>query len=134
MTLEESIYAHLAADSTITDIVGTRIYQGARKQGDGLPALSFDEHGMDSEQDITGSPIGLGSSFVEFLCYAETTKAAAALREAVRLSLQQHTGIMGGGVYVHGCLFENAAGGYDPDTDDVVRSVEFEIQFSQTTS
>jgi hypothetical protein len=134
MTLEESLYTHLAADTDITDIVDTRIYQGARKQGSSLPALSFEEVGMESEQDITGSPIGLGSSYVEFFCYAETTKAAAALREAVRLSLQRHSGVMGGGVHVHGCLYESASSGYDPDTDDVVRSIEFNIQFSQTTS
>ena len=136
MTIDESISAHLLADATITALVGARIYNGPREQGGSLPAISFDEISGESEQEVTGDAVGLASSLYQFDCYAATTKAAAAVREVLRLSLQGHTAgsAMGAGVRVYGCWVEGKSGGYDPDTGDKVRSIDFSIEFNETTS
>ena len=138
MTIDEALYAHLAADSSIADVVGTRIHNGAREQGGSLPAISFSEISGESEQDVTGAPVGLGGVTVQFDCYAATSKAASALRELVRLSLQGHTAgsLMGGGsgLRVFGCWVEGMSAGYDPDTGDEVRSIDFDIEFNEATS
>ena len=138
MTIDEALYAHLAADSSITAVVSTRIHNGAREQGGALPAISFSAISGESEQDITGAPVGLGGVTVQFDCYGATSKAASALRELVRLSFQGHTAgsLMGGesGLRVFGCWVEGMSAGYDPDTDDEVRSIDFDIEFNEATS
>ncbi len=136
MTIDEVLYTHLSTDSSITDVVSTRIHNGAREQGGALPAISFSEISGESEQDVTGASVGLGKTLFQIDCYAATSKAASALRELVRLSLQGHAAgsLMAGGLYVYGCWVEGMSGGYDPDTGDEVRSIDFEIEFNEATS
>jgi len=138
LTIEESIFNHLEDQAAIVALVSTRIYQTEREQGSGLPAIVFDEvGGGESEQDMSAGSIGLAKGLYQFDCYATTTKEAAAIRELVRLAFQNHiNAVMGGagGVHVWMCDFSGQSGGFDPDTRDVVRSIDFEIQHQQDTS
>ena len=136
MTIEESIHAHLSAQAAITALVGTRIYQGAREQGSALPAISFSEVDGESYQDMTAGSVGLARATYQFDCHAGTTKQAAALRELVRLAMQNHINspLSASGVQTWACLFTGTSGGYDPETGAIVRSVDFELLFAQPIS
>jgi hypothetical protein len=138
VTIFEAIKAHLDAQVGITALVSTRIYQGEREQSSALPAISFDEiPGGDSWQDLSDGSVGLAFGVFQFNCYSNTTKQAAQLRELVRLAFQNHSpGLMGGasGVRVFGCIYSGNSGGFEPVTWKAVRSVDFEIQYTEATS
>ncbi len=138
MTIQEAIYNALTADSDITALVGARIYQTEREQGDGLPAVVFDEiAGGESDQDMTAGSVGLARMLFQIDCYSETSKEAAQIREYVRLLFQNHiNATMGGagGIHVWACYFEGTSAGFEPGTRTFVRSIDFEFHYAQPTS
>ena len=138
MTIQEAIYNALAADSDITELVSTRIYQTEREQGEGLPAVVFEDiAGGECLEDMTSGCIGLAKTLFQIDSYSETSKQAAQIREYVRLLFQNHrTAIMGGagGVHVWACYFEGTSAGFEPGTRTFVRSIDFEFHYQQATS
>jgi hypothetical protein len=135
MTIETAIQSKLvAAVASKTP----RVYQGAREQGSALPAVSWDWiPGGESFQDMTAGSVGLAEGTVQFDAYAETTKEAAAIRELIRLAFQNHINAkMGGtsGVQVWACIFSGMSGGYEPETNVIVRSINFDIHYQQAQS
>ena len=136
MSIEESVFNHLGDQAAIVALVSARIYQTERVQGSALPSIVFSEvGGGESEQDMSSGSVGLAVGLYQFDCYAATSKEAAAIRELVRLAFQNHiNATMGSGVHVWMCDFSGQSGGFDPDTRDFVRSIDFEIHYKQDTS
>lgn len=138
MTIFEAIQTFLLANSGVTDIVGTKIYQGERTPQESRPAISFEElqEGEDY-YDLNAGSVGLATKYFRFNCYSSTSKQAQQIRDIVReMFASQHgnvDGKMGGasGVYVFGCLFVEEGGDYDPPTGQFVRFVDFEIQYAK---
>ena len=83
MTLEEAIHTYLAAQTDVTDIVSTRLYQGKRPQGSDLPALTY-EVTSDSDVDYQDGATGLSEAYVSFDCWAADPGGAKTLRDALR--------------------------------------------------
>ncbi len=142
MTIEEALVAHAVADAAIAAVVGTRVYSGERDQGAGLPAVAINEVSGESYQDMTSGSVGLAVRTFQFDCYGATTKAAVELRELVRVRYQNHiNALMGasgsplsGGVQVWACIHAGEMGGYEFETDNVVRSVVFDVHYQQPQS
>jgi hypothetical protein len=135
MTIETAIQTKLVA---VVASKTPRVYQGAREQGSALPAVSWDWlPGGESFQDMTTGSVGLAEGTVQFDAYAETTKEASAIRELIRLAFQNHINAkMGGssGVQVWGCLAGPKISGYEPETNIIVRSIQFEIHYAESQS
>jgi len=136
MNIFEALRAQLAATTTITAIVGARIYHGERPQNSALPALAFDENGdAESFQDISGVAIGLARIGIRLECFAAASGAAHTLREACRDALQAWIqSPMGGagGVYVWACDFAGASAAYDPEVEIVAKYLDIELMFTES--
>lgn len=84
--IEDEIYSLLSGDTTITDLVSTRIYPQVREQQDGLPALTYQMISQVHGADISGNN-GLVEARVQINCFAATILAAAQLADKVKSSL-----------------------------------------------
>lgn len=137
MTIEEAIQAHLvAAVASKTALV----FQGAREQGSAIPAVTWDWlPGGESLQDMSSGPLGVAMQTVQIDAIASTAKEAAAIRELIRLAFQNHSNAnmgasgspLSGGVKVWGCFFSGSSSGFEPETSNYVRSIDFEIHHKQ---
>ena len=95
MTLEEAIHTYLAAQTGVTDLVSTRIYQGKRPQGSDLPAVTY-KVPDDSDVDYQIGATGLSEAHVSLDCWAADPGGAKALRDAVRAVLHgKPSGLLG---------------------------------------
>jgi hypothetical protein len=89
--IEDIIYILLSSDSTITDMVSTRIYPQLRDQNDGLPALTYQMIIQNYSHDINGNN-GLCEATVQINCYASTVLGSIQLADVVRSSLGSYQG------------------------------------------
>jgi len=97
--IQEALYAHLAADASVAALAGTRIYplaipQHVYNEASKLPCLVYQRVGGDQPIDTCGAPDYAGTS-VRIDAYARNYGDAAALADAVRAALVNHTGLMG---------------------------------------
>ena len=82
-TIEEAIYARMAANVEITTLVSTRIYPGSVPQTVELPAIAYQK--VTSEPILTHSgPTGWARSTVRFTIASDDYAAKKAIAEAVR--------------------------------------------------
>lgn len=89
-----ALRTYLVAQSSITDLVGQRVYGGNRDQGDGLPALTIRRKSGGHAHNLDGAA-GSVRPLVEVSSWAASKPAADSLAEAVRLKLQGFRGAMG---------------------------------------
>lgn len=143
MLIVEAIRAQLADTAGVIALAGDRVYHGARPQNDAVPAVAFEElPGGESYQDMTAGSVGVAVMPIQVNCYAEDALDAHTLREACRLALQNwinaDMGMTGsplsGGVHVWCCIFTGMSGGYEPETNNYVRSIDFDVHYQQPVS
>ena len=82
-TLKAGIFTSMAAESTITDLVGQRIYPDRAPQGDTLPYITFDsptEAGVHHQTGVTR----LAETDIQFKIWAATSESRSAVKQAVR--------------------------------------------------
>lgn len=84
--IEDEIYSLISGDTTLTDLVSTRIYPQVREQADGLPAITYQMINQIHGSDMSGNN-GLVESRVQINCFASTILAAAQLADLVKTSL-----------------------------------------------
>ena len=84
--IEADIVTSLGADSTITGLVGSRIYPLFRPQGDPLPALVYQRVSTVPTNSINGFS-RLDAVRIQFSCYAKTLIEAKELAEALRAAM-----------------------------------------------
>ena len=134
--VHDAIYQKLTGTAAITAIVGSKIHQVEREQGEEPPSIVFDEISGESDESISDGSVGLAITTFQFDCHASTVEAATSLRDLVRLAFQNHHGLMGSGpgVFVFGCQFSGLSSGFDPDTGTYVRSVDFDVHHEQAQS
>lgn len=88
------IRTYLAAQTPVSDLVGTRIYPDALPQDAILPAIVYTVIGDTSEHHLTAAA-GLGFALVQIDCFASTRLSATAVSEAVRGEMDGYRGAMG---------------------------------------
>ena len=104
--IETAIDSLLINNSSITDLIGDRVYSQVREQSDGLPAVTYQVISAIRQIDMSG-PNGFVEGRIQINCFAATILAAAELSEVVRLAL---SGFKGGaaGVRIEAMLLEDA--------------------------
>lgn len=124
MTIEESQYAYLAAQSTNA---GARIYPNVIPQDATLPAIAYQR--IDGPRLMAHSGAsGLTFARMQYSCTAATYSAAKTLLHQVRAALNGFTGTMGaGGVTVEHCIVKNEVDGYNEVSDKQV--IRLDVQF-----
>lgn len=98
MTLQASLYAHLAADGDVSNLAEARIYPVLAPQvEDALPGptIVYWFAGIEPDEDLDGDEI-LDVTTWGFLCLAADYDAAHELYEALSRSLRGFSGQFGG--------------------------------------
>lgn len=83
---ETAVRTFLLTQSSVTDLVGTRIYPMQLPQNAQLPAIVYRRITTGHEETIDGSKGGLADARVQYDCYAVTHDQAHDVAEALRLS------------------------------------------------
>ena len=91
MTLLEALHVYLAGKTTVTDIVGARIYRLNRPQDSALPALTYRKVSGQDQLYQSGTST-LAWCRIELSCWASTPSGAEALRDAIRDVCQRYSG------------------------------------------
>lgn len=104
-TIEDAIFTLLSTESTISDIVGTRIYPLFAEQDEPLPHIIFQQISGNRDHTYDGAS-GFTQSRYQFTCLATTYKGAKALFEAVRMFFDGFKGTVLG-VEIQANLFSN---------------------------
>lgn len=125
-TLEEGIYSHLTAESTITDIVSTRIYPRQLPQNPTYPALTY-RRVSTRTQHYHNAGDSLPFPRYQFSCYAATYAGTKSLANALRAILDGFKGTFGGSLTVGFILWENEIDGFDNVAEAPVTHTDFII-------
>lgn len=115
--IEKAIYNLLANNTSITDMVSTRIYPQVRKQSDGLPAITYQVISGIRDYDLTG-PNGLVEGRIQINCFADDPLEAGELAAVVRAALNGHRG-GAAGVHIETMLLEDQGDlpSFDPENE-----------------
>jgi hypothetical protein len=91
--IDEAIYTKLSSASTITAIVGSRIYRSVAPEVADLPCLVWDVLATEYIEGQTGSQ-SLAISRLSLTAIGKTALTTRDLREAVRQVLQGFSGVV----------------------------------------
>lgn len=130
MSAELVIKALLEADAGVGALASTRLYSGARPEGDPLPAIVWTEI-----SDAPQSPIDITAGAepctgrIQVNCLAETSAGCKALKDAVVAACHKQSGSLGG-VTVQAVL-QSTAGprSYDALVGTHQQSVDFIVHY-----
>lgn len=129
MTIEEALYAELAAYSGLSALVSTRIYPMRLPQDSTLPAVVYYRMSAGRENDFTGAT-GLAHPTFRVITWAEEYKEAHTVGTQVRKALDGNSSQWGGssGVWASGRL-TNDNDLMDPDleTPTYGQAMDFEV-------
>jgi len=116
--IEQDIVTALEADSTLSGIIGGRVYPLFRPQTDPLPALVYQRVSTVPTNSITGFS-GLDAVRIQFSCYAKTLLEAKELAEALRAAMNADAALRST------CVMEMDE--QDPETRNFRTIVDFNV-------
>lgn len=94
MSLSASIYSELSNESTITALVGTRIYPVIAPQSANFPLIVYEKISVDEGYSSSG-PDGVFFSTYRFHIFSYTLSEAEAIKSALRNFLSDTVGTFG---------------------------------------
>lgn len=83
-TIETAIFKSLTEESSISDIMGTRLYSLVAPQDATLPYMTYQQISGDRDHVLSG-PTGFTKNRFQFNCWATTYGGAKRLFEALRI-------------------------------------------------
>lgn len=126
--IEQALLTALAADATLTAIVGTRIYPVTAPQGTAAAYVTYEKVTGNPHHDHGGSG-NLRWARLSYMCHATTYSQAKAMADAMRNVLDGYRGTLDD-VRIGSILSEEDA---DIGLDDVTRmqlvAVDFMVQY-----
>lgn len=130
-TIEEAIYAHLIADTDITDLVSTRIYPYQLPQNPTYPAITY--HRASTRLDhLQGSATNLPFPRFQFNCYGQNYGDTKTVANALKGVIDGFSGTFGGSIAVGAILSLNELDGFDNIAEVPVSTVDFLIIYQET--
>lgn len=114
MSIDGAIYVTLAADSTTTNLVSTRIYKQRAPQSGSIPYVAFWIVTQDIDQAFSGAT-GLYTSQIQIDCRSQSYSGAKAISNAVRDALEGLSGTVDNTV-IQSLGVERLADIYEPPT------------------
>jgi len=130
MSAEVVIKALLESSSGLASLVSTRLYSGARPEGDPLPAVVWSE-----VSDVPLPPIDISTGAepmtgrIQVNCLASTSAGVKALKEAVVAACHKQSGSIAG-ITVQSVLQDSAGPrSYDALVDTFQQPVDFIVQY-----
>lgn len=133
--LEEALRTRLLADSTVSGLVGTRIFPLVIPQGQALPAIAYQRISGVREHTHAGAS-GLAHPRIQYACVAETFTQARAVADAVRQRLDGFAGVIGS-VTVESIMIQNQMDNYNLSADNEASSyttwLDFVVWYEEPT-
>ena len=83
-TIEAAIFKSLTEDSSISTIIGTRLFPLVIPQDGSMPAITYQQISGDRDHVLSG-PTGFTKNRYQFNCWATTYGGAKRLFEALRI-------------------------------------------------
>ena len=116
MNSGKALYGRLAADETVTGLVGRRIRKVRASQNELLPYIVYRRLNTQRAHITTGASHGLPTARYMLLCYAATQEAAEILADVVRVSLDGWRDLLTT-PRVQACLVDDDSDGMDNPID-----------------
>lgn len=128
MKTEEAIYKHLSTDSTITAIVGTRIYPVLAPQDASYPCLVYQRLGSEPVHAMANDAT-LREVTMVFASLAKTYSGVKTLQDVLEDSIKDFSGTLGGagGVTVQRIMLDGISDGYDFEADAFMTIMDYTI-------
>lgn len=123
--IEASLVSLLLSYSSVSDLIGTRIYPVMMTQGATMPAIVYNRINTYGEHANQTTATLITSRF-RFDCYANTMIEAQDLASKVKTSLDAFIGTILS-VPIEGILYADEFDGYDEDSDLAVVGVDFKV-------
>jgi hypothetical protein len=96
MSIKTAIFAELAGNSNVTNVVSTRVWLNQAKQNETLPYVVF--HRLDNTPEYhMGAQSGLTRGLFQIDCYDDDPDDAHDLSEVIREALSGQRGTIGSG-------------------------------------
>lgn len=140
MTIEEAVLAYLLADATVSGLVGDRIFpiqlpQKITSSGSSisttLPAVTYEIFANEEEHILSGL-VGFAETRIQFLCHADTFRAATAVCRAIKNSgIVNFKGITGG-VDIRGVRVDSGIRTYAEQPTDGNQTVRYLAELDLT--
>ena len=113
--MRASLVTLLNAQSSITDLVSTRIYIDKAPEGCALPYIVILQHGSDEfmTSDNTGNLRGIDFSII---CRAQRSITSESVADAVREFVQDYSGAAGSET-ISAVVFEGVSDQFEPPVD-----------------
>ena len=132
MTIEEAMVAMLAADATLTGLVGTRVYPQEAPQDEALPLVLYTTSDPSQAESMNGW-VDLYDQAFRFDCYggdssgsyASAKAVAAALRSRLHAFARGPVVLADGTVYVRGISDDGGEDGLEPPAHGEERGVDY---------
>lgn len=107
MSLLGDIYSHLAAQSAVTDLVGTRIYPEWNASADETrPYIVYTLISEDRNPHL-GAASGLVRTVIQFDVFSDTTRGMESVADVLRQQFDGFTGTLNSGTVVRECHLES---------------------------
>ena len=103
--IDDHLYSFLTNQSSITDLVSTRIYPQILPQEPVYPAITFRQDSHDYEETFEGQG-GMTDSYYSIDAWAKTFAEAMSIGNVVRNAMQNTVGEFGG-INIHRCIVSN---------------------------
>ena len=130
--IEKGVYSRLSTDSTLTAIVGTKIFAGRIEQEVSPPFVMFWRVSGSRPDSLTGHN-GMTRANIQVDCFATTYGQIKAINDAVRLRLDGFKGTMGT-EEAKACRMTGEREYYDQEAELFISSLDFSIWYVETTS
>ena len=128
MDIEQAIRAHLATNTSVASLVGSRIYPLRLPEGYALPALVY-QVVASTEDAAHDAPAGIVSVRLQLDAWGSRYGDVKAVRAAVRQALLGHCGAMGGLAYVAVPAVELELDLFEEETGLYRASMEYRVWY-----
>ena len=130
MQIGKSIYNILSSDTTITNIVSTRIFPNVAPQTTAFPFIIYDVTGV-TPNDTKEGPSTLDTNDVMISCYCETYNEASDLAQKIRVAMDRINEGTYGSEQIQSSQFKSYNDLFDDTSGDsgiFRKSMDFEIR------
>lgn len=124
-TIEEALRTLLLSDSTVSGLVGTRVYPMQLPLDCTLPAISYSKISSPNNHLID-----VASPRFQFSCFAEDYLEVQQLKTAVVSALNRYKGVASG-IHIKQIVFQDASDDYEETTGIFHVPVDFKIIYQQ---
>lgn len=128
--LEAGLYALLAADGTVSGLIGTRIYPAVIPQNIDLPAIAYQLIGAPDRYYAHDGAVGLARKRIQISSVADTYAAMKSLAVAVRGALSGYQGTTAA-VKIHSSFLVNEFDSFGAENDINVNRQDYMIIYTE---